>query len=135
MGTTKEEAMRVRDLDPRMPVTVVKSESLENAAKLLSDEEIGALIVFEPHGPVGVLSERDVVRAIGDGCDLSETEVCEYMTDSPVVTEEDADVGDALAKMNESGIRHVVVVCGRDVTGMISIRDVAGALGSSRAGL
>ena len=124
--------MKIKELKPRMPVTITKSESLASAAKLLAEEEIGALVVYEPQGLAGIISERDIVHAAADGLDLDATEVCEYMTQAPVVTEEDAVVGDAVAKMNESGIRHVVVVSDGDVTGMISMRDVVGLLGSDR---
>lgn len=116
--------MRVKELHPRMPVTIAKSETLDGAARLLIEEDIGALVVFEPRGIAGVISERDIVRAVADGFDLSETEVGEYMTAAPVVTDEDAVIDDAVSKMDESGIRHVVVVSGRDVTGMISMRDL-----------
>ncbi len=121
--------MRIRELKPRMPVSVSKAESLSGAAKLLADEDIGALVVVGSPGVAGVISERDLVRAIADGCDLDLTEVCEYMTESPVACEEDAALGDAIGKMNESGIRHVVVTSDGDVTGMISMRDVVGLLG------
>lgn len=116
--------MKIKELEPRMPITITKSESLESAAHLLTDEEIGALVVYEPQGLVGMLSERDIVRAVADGCDLASTEVCEYMTDSPVVTDEDALIGEAVAKMNDAGIRHLVVTSGNDVCGVISMRDV-----------
>lgn len=112
-----------------MPVTISKAESLASAAKLLADEDIGALVVFEPQGIAGVISGRDIVRAIADGCDLDSTEVCECMTEAPVVTEEDAFIGDAISKMNDSAIRHVVVTSHRDGSGMISMRDVVALLG------
>lgn len=121
--------MKIKELKPRMPVTVTKSESLASAAKLLADEEIGALVVYEPQGLAGIISERDIVHAVADGLDLAEIEVCEYMTQAPVVAEENAVIGDAIAKMNDSGIRHLVVVSGGDVTGMISMRDVIALLG------
>ncbi|MBK5227126.1 MAG: CBS domain-containing protein [Actinobacteria bacterium] len=122
--------MKIKELRPRMPVTIPKSESLGAAAKLLADEDIGALVVFEPNGLAGVISERDIVRAIADGCDLAEIEVCEYMTEAPVVAEDDAVIGDAIAKMNETGIRHVVIVTDGDVSGMISMRDIVALLGT-----
>ena len=122
--------MKIKELKPRMPVTVTKSESLASAAKLLSDEDIGALVVYEPNGLAGIISERDIVHAVADGLDLAETEVCEYMTQAPVVAQEDAVIGDAIAKMNDSGIRHVVVASDGDVTGMISMRDIIALLGT-----
>ncbi|MGH2754133.1 MAG: hypothetical protein ACRDLB_06830 [Actinomycetota bacterium] len=48
--------MKIKDLEPRMPVTIGKSESLASAAKVLADEDIGALVIFEPHGIAGILS-------------------------------------------------------------------------------
>ena len=120
--------MKVKELRPRMPVTVSKSESLKAVAKLLADEDIGALVVVGPHGLDGVISERDLVRAISDGCDLDEVEVCDYMTDAAVVSQEEAVIGDAISKMNTMGIRHVVVASRGDVSGMISMRDVVALL-------
>jgi CBS domain-containing protein len=122
--------MKVRDLHPRMPVTISKAENLASAARMLVDEDIGALVVYEPNGIAGVISERDIVRAVADGFDLDDTEVCEYMTEAPVASDEDAALGDAISKMNESGIRHIVVTSGRDVSGMISMRDVVALFGT-----
>ena len=122
--------VKVKELHPRMPVTVTKSDSLDDAARLLIEEDIGVLVVFEPHGIAGVISERDIVRAIADEVDLEETEVGEYMTEAPVVTEEEAAIGDAISKMNSSHIRHVIVLSDGDVSGVISMRDVVGLLGT-----
>lgn len=122
--------MKVKELHPRMPVTVGKSVSLESAAATLMDEDIGLLVVFEPNGIAGVISERDIIRAVADGCDLAAIEVCEYMTAAPIVTPEEAAIGDAIAKMNGSGVRHVVVVSDGDVSGIISMRDVVELLGT-----
>ena len=122
--------MKIRDLHPRMLVTISKADTLASAAKVLMDEDIGALVVYEPEGLAGVISERDIVRAVADGFDLEETEVCEYMTEAPVVSDEEAPLGDAISKMNESGIRHIVVTSENDVAGMISMRDVVALFGT-----
>lgn len=121
--------MKVKDLHPRMPVTVAKADSLAGAAKLLAEEEIGALVVFEPGGLVGVLSERDLVRAIGDDTELYEAEVCDYMTNAPIVIDMQAPIEDAVTKMNEAGVRHLVVMEDGAVCGVISARDVLAANG------
>ena len=122
--------MKIRDLHPRMPVTISKAATLASAAKVLMDEDIGALVVYEPKGLAGVISERDIVRAVADGFDFEETEVCEYMTEAPVVSDEEAPLGDAISKMNESGIRHVIVASGNEIAGMISMRDVVALFGT-----
>jgi CBS domain-containing protein len=124
--------MRLRELNPRQVVTITRSDSLRDAAKHLVDDDIGVLVVFEPRGLVGIFSERDLARAVADGVDMEYAEVGEYMTSAPVVSDVDSPVGDVIAKMNIHGIRHVVVVenDGKDVMGVVSMRDVIRLLGS-----
>lgn len=122
--------MRIRELNPRTAITVSRGESLRGAAKLLVDDDIGVLVVFGAGGLVGIFSERDLARAVADGADLDDEPVAEYMTEAPVTVEYDAGIGDAIAKMNDFGVRHVVVVDGHDVEGVVSIRDLLALLGS-----
>lgn len=122
--------MKIKDLHPRMPVTISKEDDLAAAARTLSDEDIGALVVEGPSGVVGIISERDIVRAVANGSDLDDTEVCEYMTKGAVTSDADAVLGDAISKMNEATVRHIVVTSGRDVTGVLSMRDVLALFGT-----
>lgn len=123
--------MRISDLKPGPAVTVTRGETLRGAAKLLSDDDIGALVVFSASGVVGVFSERDLARAVADGADFDEESVEEYMTEAPVTVELHSGLGDAIAKMNDFGMRHLVVVDGQDVAGMISMRDLMALLGTA----
>lgn len=122
--------MKVKELQPRRVVTVERGESLRAAAKYLAGDDIGALAVVGPIGAAGIFSERDLARAVADGVDLDEIQVEEYMTESPVSADQESYVGDAIAKMNEFGVRHLLVTEDGDVTGMISIRDLLGLLGA-----
>jgi CBS domain-containing protein len=121
--------MRVNDLKPRSPVTVERGENLRAASKRLADDEVGALLVFTASGAVGVFSERDLTRAVADGANLDEEPVEQYMTEAPLTVGKDSAVGEAIAKMNEYGVRHLAVVENGDVVGMISIRDIVALLG------
>ncbi|HYN36796.1 MAG TPA: CBS domain-containing protein [Actinomycetota bacterium] len=123
--------MRIKDLKPRGAITVARGETLRAAAKHLADDDIGALVVFNASGAVGIFSERDLARAVADGADLDEEQVEEYMTQSPLTVENDSGIGAAIAKMNDFGVRHLVVVEERDVVGMISMRDLIGLLGTA----
>lgn len=123
--------MRIKDLKPRGAITVARGETLRAAAKHLADDDIGALVVFNASGAVGIFSERDLARAVADGADLDEEQVEEYMTQSPLTVENDSGIGTAIAKMNDFGVRHLVVVEERDVVGMISMRDLIGLLGTA----
>lgn len=122
--------MKVKELRPRDIVDVNRGDSLRIAAKHLADDDIGALAVFDSTGAVGVLSERDLARAIADGTDLDETTVDEYMTEAPIKVEPESALGTAIAKMNEFGVRHLLVDDHGDITGMISMRDIVALLGT-----
>ena len=111
-----------------MPVTITESDTLSDAAKLLLGQDVEVLVVFEPQGMTGVISERDMVRAVADGRTSSRVKVSDYMSEAQVVSQETAMVGDALNKMRVSGVRHVVVVSGKDVTGVLSLRDLLGLI-------
>jgi signal-transduction protein with cAMP-binding, CBS, and nucleotidyltransferase domain len=122
--------MRVSELKPRDVVTVSKAESLRGAAKLLNDDEVGALLVIGATDLDGVFSERDLSRAVADGVDLDDSEVCEYMTPAPVTVQADSYLGEVISDMNEFAIRHVVVMKDGEPLGMVSMRDVVALLGT-----
>lgn len=99
-------------------------ESLSEAASRMQYNEVGALPVFENEALVGILSERDLVRAVADGVDLGSTAVIAYMTPEPVTIDEGADVVEAAGVMLKVGARHLPVLDGGRVVGMISARDL-----------
>lgn len=123
--------MRISDLKPRDPVTVSRAESLRGAAKLLVDDDIGALAVVGVTGLNGILSERDLARAVADGIDLDDESVESYMTEAPVTVDVRSGIGDAIGKMNDFGVRHLVVVDEDDVVGIISMRDLMSLMGTA----
>jgi CBS domain-containing protein len=125
--------MRVNEIATKQVIGVAADDSLRAAGKHLADDEIGALIVFDSIGEAGILSERDLTRAVADGVDLDETSVEEYMTESPVHLDERASVDEAIRAMTEYGIRHVPVSRGGAVIGMISARDILAVI--SRLGV
>ena len=123
----EETAVKIGELDPRRIIALSLGDSLATAARLMSDEEIGALAVFDSHGLRGVFSERDLVRALADDVDLRE-EIDDYMTTAAVVIDIDRSLDEAIDHMDEYGVRHLVVTRGGDPVGMISARDVIAAL-------
>jgi signal-transduction protein with cAMP-binding, CBS, and nucleotidyltransferase domain len=120
--------MRINEIATKQVIGVASDDSLRAAGKHLADDEIGALIVFDSTGEAGILSERDLTRAVADGVDLDDTRVEEYMTESPVHLDEKASLDEAIRAMTEFGIRHVAVSRGGAVIGMISARDVLAAV-------
>lgn len=117
--------MKIKDLHPHAAVTAAPSETLRSAAKRLTEEEVGALVIYDTIGPSGVFSERDLARAVADDVDIDETQIKEYMTDAPISVGEGASVREGIDKMNEYGVRHLLVTEDDDgVVGVLSMRDV-----------
>jgi CBS domain-containing protein len=124
--------MEIRDLVVRDLVTVGPAHTLAQAAKLMSAKRVGSAIVLTDEAP-GILSERDVLRAVADGVDLGSATVGDYMTWNAIVATSELDTMEAARTMLAHGFRHLVVIDGDHEVGILSIRDLmAGMLGISR---
>jgi len=96
-----------------------------DALQTLSNHNVGALMVLDGGKLVGVFSERDYTRKIAlAGKSSRDTRVQEIMTSSVVSVAPTVKTRDCLALMAQKGIRHLPVVDGEKVLGMISIRDI-----------
>ena len=89
---------------------------------------VGSVAVCDGARLVGILTERDVLRLAGDGANLEQVRVGEAMTSEVVTISPDADILAAAGLMGERQIRHLPVVEGGNVLGIVGIRDVLGAL-------
>ena len=100
--------------------------SIAEAAEVLTEYHIGALMVADENGEiVGILSERDIVRAMGPhGADLQNVAVSELMTREIIQCSANDTVNEVLAMMNDRHIRHLPVLDGDKLVGFISIRDL-----------
>ena len=100
-------------------------DSVFSALELLSRYEVGALMVMEGGRLVGVLSERDYTRKIAlQGRNSKETLVEEIMTRNVYTVSPSTRTRNCMALMSEKKIRHLPVLDGTTVLGMISIRDI-----------
>lgn len=109
-------------------VTLPLGTSVSEAARTLSEKRIGAIVVVEDANPVGILSERDIVRELGrrgEGC-LSDT-VDALMTREMVTCAPEETADQVLQKMSDGRFRHMPVMERSTMTGLISIGDVVKA--------
>jgi CBS domain-containing protein len=120
----KEGTMRVAERCRHVLITTEPDDTLTDAAGRMHCYQIGALPVYEQHRLVGIVTERDLVAALAEGADPATTIVAEYMTDRPVTVAPGDDVTVAARRMAELGIRHLPVVDGHQLVGMLSMRDV-----------
>lgn len=101
------------------------SATVLEALKIMGEKNIGALPVIDDGQLTGILSERDYARKVVlKGKTSSETFVNEIMTPSPIVVSADDTIEKCMEIMSAKKIRHLPVVNGSTVTGMISIGDV-----------
>lgn len=104
--------------------TIGSSETLERAARAFAGEVLGLLVVVENERLVGVLSERDVVRSLGEGDEPDQTRVFDVMTEDVVTVDVDTTLDDAVQRMLDSEIRHLVVTRNDSPYGIVSARDL-----------
>ena len=105
--------------------TVATKTTIAEAVSLLNTHRIGAAVVVDNGRVVGILSERDVVRHLGtDWAALSSRPVSEVMTRDVVTTGRRATIAEVMESMTERRIRHLPVVEGGELVGIISIGDV-----------
>ena len=117
----------IRDLLKGDPVTVEASATVEEAAKLMDEKDIGDVLVVENDEVKGIITDRDiVVRVIakGNGGDAS---VREAATTEVETLEPDASIDDAIQKMEQANVRRLPVVEDGKPVGVISLGDLAEA--------
>ncbi|MBI4195478.1 MAG: CBS domain-containing protein [Betaproteobacteria bacterium] len=101
--------------------------TVSEAARLMKEKHVGAVLVVEEGKLVGVFTERDVVfRVIAEGRDARSTQLAEVMTPDPQTIHPDKPFEHALHIMYEGGFRHVPVVENGRPVGMVSTRDALG---------
>lgn len=109
---------RVEDLVGERVVETTPTATLRQAAELMADERVGVLLVRRPDAVVGLLGERDVVRALADGLDPDEERVGDHMVEQLVSVRSGTSLVEALDVMRQAEVRHVVVDGGRGVLSM-----------------
>jgi CBS domain-containing protein len=118
-------AMQVREGMSATSLTVGPDHTLREAARLMHERGVGSAIVLdlEQPGP-GLLTERDVLAAIGRGQNPDEERVRDHLTSDLVFAAPDWSLERAAAEMVRGGFRHLVVVEGGELIGILSMRDI-----------
>jgi CBS domain-containing protein len=117
--------MQVREGMSKVVLTVGPAHTLRQAARLMAQRGVGAAVVLDPDGEgPGILTERDLLVAVGEGEDPEQELVSEHLTPDIVCASPDWSLERAAAEMVRGGFRHVIVVDGGEVCGVLSMRDV-----------
>jgi predicted unusual protein kinase regulating ubiquinone biosynthesis (AarF/ABC1/UbiB family)/CBS domain-containing protein len=111
----------VEEVMERRPVVLTPDETLTDVARALHDHRASGALVIDSTGLLGIITERDLVRAVVDGLDPATTTVAGRMSTEVVTVPPDADVARAVTLMVEHGFRHLPVVEGGEVLGLLTL--------------
>ncbi|HEX4437892.1 MAG TPA: CBS domain-containing protein [Solirubrobacteraceae bacterium] len=117
--------MQVHEGMSETVLTVGPGHSLRAVARLMSERRVGAAVVMDPegHGP-GIITERDILVAVGNGQEPDEETVAEHLTRDVVYAAPDWSLEEAAAAMVQGSFRHLIVLDGGETVGILSVRDV-----------
>jgi CBS domain-containing protein len=108
-------------------VSIAPDSPVAEAAAAMVRESVGSALVMQGPFLAGILTERDVLKAAASGADLTAVPVSAWMTKDPQAAPPDTPVEDAAQIMLLNGFRHLPVMAGRRVHGVVSLRDLFAA--------
>ncbi len=120
-----EVTVRVRDGMNSVVLTVGPNHTIRETCQRMAAKHVGAAVVVDPERDgVGIITERDVLESIAAGQDADTELVESHLTRDLVFAAPDWEMEDAAAAMVRGGFRHLVVLEGNDVVGILAMRDI-----------
>ena len=107
-------------------ITVAPEDTLGEVAERMNQQNVGAVIVRDYGRLIGILTERDMLRAMASRVHTSDARVRQWMTADPITAAPEMELDDAAQVMLDHGFRHLPVVDGSNVLGVVSLRRVLG---------
>jgi CBS domain-containing protein len=108
-------------------IAVAPEDTLGETAQKLVDAKTGAAVVIDFGRLIGIISERDLLKAMAGRVHTSDARVREWMTPEPIIASPDTEVEEAAQTMLDNNFRHLPVVEGDRVVGVASLRRLVGA--------
>jgi CBS domain-containing protein len=117
--------MLVQEGMTEVVLSVGPGHTLREAAAAMCERRVGAAVVLDPELPgPGVITERDILLSVGAGEDPDEERVADHLTAKLTFAAPDWSLERAAAAMIRGGFRHLVVVAGSEMAGILSMRDI-----------
>jgi CBS domain-containing protein len=117
--------MQVRDGMSDVVLTVGPGHTLRQAAQLMAKRKVGAAIVIDPEGEgPGIITERDILTSLGSGQSPDTERVSDHLSPKVTYAAPDWSLERAAGAMVRGGFRHLVVVDGGELVGVLSMRDI-----------
>ncbi len=105
-------------------VSVAPEDTLGEAAERMAEDGVGSAVVLDSGRLIGILTERDLLRAVAGRVHTSEARVREWMTVDPMTATETTSADEAMRTMLEQGFRHLPVIEGGRTIGVVSLREL-----------
>lgn len=115
--------MQVREGMSSVVLAVGPGHTLRETATKMTEKGTGAALVFDDESP-RIITERDILNAVGTGKDPDTEKVADHMSDSVISAAPDWSLEQAAEEMVQRGIRHLVVVERGELVGVLSMRDI-----------
>jgi CBS domain-containing protein len=117
--------MQVSDGMSSVVLTIGPGHSLRDAAKSMADRKVGAAVVMDPDQPgIGIITERDLLASVAAGQSPDQEKVADHLSSNLTFAASDWSLEQAAEAMVRGGFRHLVVMDGSEVTGILSMRDI-----------
>jgi signal-transduction protein with cAMP-binding, CBS, and nucleotidyltransferase domain len=126
--------VQVRDVMTQATVTESPGDSLRSAAEHMWQQQTGSLLITENGRLTGIITERDLLRAVALGADPDRSSVDEVMTAQPFTVPPEMLLQEAAREMAVRWIRHLPVVADGQILGVVSMRDVTGVFAAMAPG-
>ena len=117
--------VKVREAMTERVLTITPRRTLREAAQFMTEHNVGAAVIIDPEQPgPGIITERDLVRSLGRSEDPDTECVGDHLTANATFADGDWSLEEAADAMARGGFRHLVVLEGGEVAGIISMRDL-----------
>jgi CBS domain-containing protein len=117
--------MQVRDGMSKVVLTINPGHSLSDAARAMTERGVGAAVVVDPDQPgPGIVTERDLLVSVGKGQDPEKERVSDHLSAGLTFAEPEWSLERAAEAMVRANFRHLVVIDGGDIIGILSMRDI-----------
>lgn len=120
--------MKISEIMTEAAVTDRPDDTVEAAARKMRDQQTGSLLVLDGEDLVGIVTERDVLKAVATGVRVDQARISEVMSKDLVTVDPGTSLRDAARIMTQKWIRHLPVLDAGRLVGIVSQRDLAGVL-------
>lgn len=117
---------QLRDIMIKKVITIDRSKNVQEAAGIMAEHEIGSLVVVTDGKPIGIVTERDLVRKVCTKDVVSSKVSVEDIMSSPVITAEpDTPIETAVQRMFNNKIRRLIILDNEKLVGIVTVSDLA----------